>query len=120
MIDVRVERARKLRKDGWRYADIAKEVGVCKRTVGRWLVEKKVPRGYNPQTKAPHHRNHDAVKRLFAEAAAQQCQLRGLARKAGLPITTLTRWKQGLTKPNVYDLEAALNVLGLGLGVREL
>jgi transcriptional regulator with XRE-family HTH domain len=120
MIDVRLDRARKLRAQGYTMPDIASRVGVHKQTIYRWLNGHTVPMGYTPQKTPVHHAAHPAVRRIFTEAAAQQCPIQDLSDKSGIGKATLHDWKRGRSCPNVGDLEAVLNVLGLTLTTKEL
>ncbi len=60
---------------------------------------------------------HRAVQHLFAEMNAQRCTDGTMATRSGINAWTLSAWRHR-TKPNVDNLEAALNVLGLELVVR--
>lgn len=61
---------------------------------------------------------HRCVQRLFVEMNAQQCTAADLSDRSGINKNTLKDWRTR-TAPTVDNLEAALNVLGLELHVRE-
>lgn len=67
--------------------------------------------------KVPEHA-HPFVRRIFKETLSQQVLLKDLAKRSGIHISVLREWKRR-NKPKLLDVEAALNVLGLELVIRE-
>ena len=61
-------------------------------------------------------RAHPLVKRMFEEMARQQIGVLDLAERAGVNPNTLRDWRTR-TMPTIDNLEACLNVLGLGTSV---
>lgn len=61
---------------------------------------------------------HPVVKVLLLEANEQMTTLTEIADRAGIRRCTLSQWGKK-NHPRVDDLDAALNVLGLELFVRE-
>lgn len=56
------------------------------------------------------------VRRLFLEMNAQRCSAQLLAERAGVNRNVIKDWRTR-TVPNVRNLQAALNVLGLELKI---
>jgi hypothetical protein len=61
---------------------------------------------------------HPVVKRLFVEMNEQQCTDKLMAKRSGVNNWTISAWRHR-TIPNVRNIEACLNVLGLELYVRQ-
>lgn len=57
-----------------------------------------------------------AIKRLFAEMAAQRVAQGDVAQRAGLGVHTMSEWKKRRSA-KLANVRAALNVLGLDLKV---
>ena len=72
----------------------------------RWRGKLKVPRC------------HPAVMMFYMELNEQRTTLTEVAERAGIRRAKITQWGKR-NHPRVDDLEAALNVLGLELFVRE-
>lgn len=62
------------------------------------------------------------LARLFVLALERggSPSLTDLARKAGVGRVTLSRWRNGITKPDPDELERVLAALGFALGLRAL
>ena len=64
-----------------------------------------------------NNRSYDpAVSKLFKEAQLQKITLKEISIKAGLNKGALTHWRFRII-PNIINLRAALNVVGLDLKV---
>lgn len=62
---------------------------------------------------------HPLVRRLFEEMNRQMTTVSEVADRAGLRRGTISDWRYRRS-PNVADLEAALNVLDLGLTAKAI
>jgi len=71
----------------------------------------------NPKRRVTEHA-HPLARRFFELAAESKTAIRDIAYLAGLCHVTIGKWKDRHA-PNVTSLEAALNVLGYELVIRE-
>ena len=67
----------------------------------------------------PPARAHPLVRRMFEEMAHQQIGILDMAERSGVNANTLKDWRTR-TVPNVANLSACLNVLGLELTIRKV
>ena len=77
----------------------------------------RTPRPKRGQCPVADHA-HPLAKQLFAIADEQRVALSDIAARSGLGVATLVIWKYRHA-PTVTALEAALNVLGFELAIRE-
>lgn len=64
-------------------------------------------------------RAHPLVRRMFEEMNHQQIGMLDLAERSGVNKNTIRDWKNR-SVPNVHNLAACLNVLGLELTLKHL
>ena len=62
---------------------------------------------------------HPVTRRMLEALNAQHCTAAELAKRSGVHPTTIREWRRS-TIPNVANINACLNVLGLELCVREI
>ena len=62
---------------------------------------------------------HPFVRRLYEEMNFQKANPRDVEERAGLGRLTINQWRT-CRSPDIHCLEAALNVMGLGLEVRRV
>ena len=61
---------------------------------------------------------HPLVKRFFGELNMQSTTLTEVARRAGMQRATMSDWRYR-REPSLSNFNAALNVIGLELAIRE-
>lgn len=62
-----------------------------------------------------HPSAHPLVKTLHAEIVAQKCTFNMLATRTGMSYDTVRKWFTGVRNPRLFELEAALNAVGLNI-----
>lgn len=70
--------------------------------------------------KAPHPAAHPLVHRIWAEIADQLTSQEDVAERAGVSSSAMRKWRKGERAPNLLDIEAVLNALGLEIVVRPI
>lgn len=77
------------------------------------------PSAYRNQRQPINHGIHPTAKFLFEEATRQRVAISWIRERAGLGDRVLNDWKRGV-QPTIFNLEAALNVLGFTITVTPL
>ncbi len=67
---------------------------------------------------APNNAHH-LVKTLFTEMLRQRIGIADMAQRTGLSPATISRWRTH-HQPNLLQIEACLNALGLRLYVKKI
>lgn len=75
-------------------------------------------RPFRTATGKPHPAAHRLVHRLWGEMNAQRVSQEDVAERAGVSSSGMRKWRRGDRAPNLNDIEACLNVLGLEVTVR--
>lgn len=65
-----------------------------------------------------HPACHRLVHRLWKEMHDQRVSQEDVAERAGVSSSGMRKWRNGSRQPNLNDVEACLNVLGLEITVR--
>ncbi len=76
-------------------------------------------RNYQRQ-KPPEPGAHPLIHVLWAEMNAQRVSQEDVAARAGVSSSAMRKWRRGHRSPNLCDVEACLNVLGLEIVAREM
>jgi hypothetical protein len=87
------------------------------RREGIKLVDRQSRSRFRGRMSVPKHA-HPAVRKLFAEMNRQRTTIDEVAERSGLSTAGISEWRYR-RMPKIDTLEAALNVLGFELCVRE-
>lgn len=70
--------------------------------------------------KQAHPSTHPLVRRLWREINEQQANPNDVAERAGVSASAMYKWRRGYRSPQLMDIEACLNQLGVGIVARTI
>jgi predicted transcriptional regulator len=77
-----------------------------------------VRRFHTPKMPTEGKAVHPLVRWIWDQIVRQRVAQEDLAERAGVCSSTLRKWRKGERSPQLYELEAVVNVLGGKLNVR--